>query len=190
LNKEKYFFDKEYRKRKSIEFRFDVEILEDILKYKKRGKVFDIGCGDSGIGILLSEKGFNVTCVDISQRIIEEIKKESKKRNVGIKAICEDIEEMNISDNYDIIIITGILHLLDRNKVFKLLANLKKHTNKKGIHVIDVFLKGSFCENYSKGYFFEKGELHKHYSDWKVLEYEIYEDTERNKNEYSVLIKN
>jgi len=94
LNKKpsKTHFDKLYSgKNYSFKFNYDKTISESILKNKHSGKILDLGCGEGGISLVLAEKGFDVTCVDISRIAIEKIKKEAEKRKIKINAICMDL---------------------------------------------------------------------------------------------------
>lgn len=49
------------------------EIIDDILKCKFSGKVLDLGCEDAPVDIELLDKGFEVTCVDISEDRIRQL---------------------------------------------------------------------------------------------------------------------
>ena len=73
MSPDKYSFDKRYSNYEFV-FRYDRGILKDILKQKSSGKVLDLGCGQGGLALDLAQKGFEVTCVDISKVAIERIK--------------------------------------------------------------------------------------------------------------------
>ncbi len=191
MHKEKFHFEKEvFSENYEFKFHIDSELIKSILFFKKKGKVLDIGVGDSGTSLRLAELGFEVTCIDISEKCINALKKESEKRGLKITLLCCDAESFDFKENYDIIIATGILHFLSRDKVLGFLEKLKNHTNKDGLNIIDAFLKGSKCERDSEGYYFKKGELLKIYSDWQVLKHEFYKDSEENLCEFLICQRN
>ena len=191
MDEEKYFFEKEiFSKNYKFGFPVDEELLDTILRLKRKGKVLDIGVGDNGTSLKLAKLGFNVTCVDISPTCIKAIKEKAKKENIRINAICCDIENFKWRGRYDIIIATGVLHFLNKDKVKPFLNKIQKHTKSKGLNIVEVFLKGSACEEDSDGYYFHKNEIMKIYNSWKVIEHEVYKDEDNNLCEFIIILKN
>jgi tellurite methyltransferase len=179
MTEEKYFFEKKVYNQKGYKFRFkaDKEILRIILNFKKAGRVLDLGCGEAGISLNLAERGFDVTCIDISQTAITAIKKEAKRRKLKMSAICEDLENFKPKEKYDIVLGMGIFHFLSKSQTLSLIDALKKKTNMGGIHIIDAFLEGDPSqEEDSEGYYFKENELKKFYFNWKIIDYEEYRE--------------
>lgn len=179
MTEEKMFFEEKVFSRNDYEFTFekDKELFEEILKHKKSGKILDLGCGEAGTSLALAEKGFEVTCIDISKTAINHVKKEAEKRDVKISAFVEDLENFKFRGDYDIIIGTGIFHFISKKGALGLVNNIKKYTKKGGLNVFEVFLEGDPSqEEDSEGYYFKHLELKNLYSDWKILDYEEYED--------------
>jgi len=179
MTEEKMFFEKKVFSRNDYEFTFgkDEELIEEILKHKKSGKVLDLGCGEAGTSLALAEKGFAVTCIDISKTAINNIKKESEKRKIKINAFAKDLENFEFKENYDIIIGTGIFHFIPEKKTLKLIEDIKNHTKEKGLNIFEVFLQGDPSqEEDSEGHYFKPFELKNLYFDWEILDYEEYED--------------
>lgn len=182
MNKEKDFFEEHVFSDKNHFFTFekDKELIKNILKYKKAGKILDIGCGEAGTSLVLAEKGFDVTCVDISKTVIKEIRDEAKRRNIEIDAVIDDLETFNISKNYDIVIGTGIFHFISKEKVLDLIDKLKNCTKEGGINVFEVFLQGDPSQDESsEGYYFNKNELKNIYSKWEIIDYDEYEEYDK-----------
>ncbi len=63
------------------------------------------------------------------------------------------------------------IHFLSKKKVYSMIKEMKKRTNKGGINFITVFRKGDPSEGHFKMYFFNNGELSKLYSDWEIIKY-------------------
>lgn len=179
MSEEKNFFEENVFSRKDYEFTFeaDEELIKEILKNKKSGKVLDLGCGEAGTSLSLAEKGFEVTCIDISKTAIKNIKIEAKKRGVKIIAFDADLEKFEFKEDYDIIIGTGIFQFIPEKYSLKLIKDIMKHTKKDGLNIFEVFLQGDPSqEEDSEGHYFKQNELKELYSNWNILDYEEYED--------------
>ena len=182
MTEEKYFFEKKVFSNPNYEFNFEVdeELLDKILKLKKNGKVLDLGCGEAGISLKLAKKGFDVTCMDISNSVIKKIKQEAESQNIKINALCEDLDTYSLNEDYDIIIANGFFHFIDRDRALKLIEDCQSHTNEEGLNLFEVLFEGDPSqEEDSEGYYFPKNKLKELYSDWKILDYEEYEDYDK-----------
>ena len=167
MTEEKYFFEREVFSRPDYEFEFesDEKVIKEILKHKKSGKVLDLGCGEGGNSLELVKKGFDVSCVDISETAINNIKKESENRGLNINAICADLEEYEIDGEYDIIIGNGFFHFLPEENALKLIEKCKEHTKVGGINIFEVLLEGDPSqEDDSEGHYFKSGKLKEIYN--------------------------
>jgi 2-polyprenyl-3-methyl-5-hydroxy-6-metoxy-1,4-benzoquinol methylase len=175
---DKHYFDKLYKKSDyKFSFQYYEKILEDIIFHKKSGKVLDLGCGEGGLSLALAKAGFKVSCLDISRKAIDEINEKAAKNKVTMTAICADLESYKINENYDIVILCGILHFFGKG-YSKKIKEIKDKTNKHGIHIVDAFVSKYLSED----------ELIKMYSDWKILEKEIYISKDKEENEMVYLI--
>ncbi len=172
------YFDRLYKKKKNFSFPVDLESLTYIFTNLKKGKVLDIGTGESGNFIELAKKGFDVTVLDISDKIIEEIKKQANKENIKIRAIAQDISKFQFKENYDVILSIAVFHFLTRQDAINLIQNMKSHTNKRGINIIIAFRKSSLNQSQEDSFYVEDDELKEVYSDWKILEFENYNENE------------
>lgn len=183
MAEDKYYFEGVFSKQDyHFSFNENRELIELILKNKKTGKVLDLGCGEGGNSIKLSSLGFDVTCVDISKTAIQKIREEAKKRKISLKAICEDISNYKINEYHDVVIMTGVFHFFPKRVALALLNNVKNKTRSSGLNILDVFLKGNSIEH-TGGYFFKKNELKDIYSDWNIINYEEYEELNKEEGE-------
>ncbi len=164
MTPDKTFFHKRYSEKDyKFTFKYDKGILNQILKLKGDGKILDLGCGEGGLSLKLAEKGFDVTCVDISKTAINKIQREAKKRKIKINAIESDLKDYKIKNNYDLILALGIIHFLG-NMGEGYIRKIQRHTQKGGINIIDAFINGWLPKNKIK-------EL---YKEWKTRDYEEY----------------
>lgn len=181
MTEDKNYFEKEVfsSSKHKFTFSYDTEILNQILKYKKNGKVLDLGCGEGGISLELAKKGFDVTCVDISSTAINKIKQEAQNKKINIIAVCEDLTSFKINSSYDIIICLGVLHFLKQDLAEKLVKMIQNKTNKEGVNFLDVLT--------GKGFFKEK-QIKEMYYFWKIEDFETHKES-FGKMDYLVAIK-
>lgn len=140
-------------------------LVEKLLNFKQEGKILDLGCGNGRNSIFLSEKGFEVTSIDISKENIETIKSVSK----NIKAIVADISTYKIEEDYDVIISTAVLHFLNQSVSKSIINQMKEHTKKEGINIISVFTEDNPSKRFPN--LFKSGELKSFYRDWNIIRY-------------------
>jgi tellurite methyltransferase len=164
MKPDKNFFDKRYSEKDyKFTFRYDKQILSQILALRLKGKFLDLGCGEGGLALELARKGFDVTCIDISKKAISKIKTKAKNEKIKINALAEDIEDYRIQDNYDIILALGIIHFLGE-KSGNYIKSIQEHTKNQGINIIDTFINKWLPQN----------KLKQLYQNWKIIEYEEY----------------
>lgn len=191
MTREKYFFEKEiYSNNYKFKFKTDKELIADIKQISPPAKVLDIGCGDNGTLFELAKRGYDVTGIDISKTLIQNLKNYAKKKKIKIKFACEDIEKYNFTKKYDVIIMLGILHFVPKSDIYKFLRKIKSHTTKNGINIIWAFREGDISQdNTSEGHYFKNKELSKIYKDWKISGYkEFMEETHTGKHKVVELL--
>jgi SAM-dependent methyltransferase len=97
------------------EFRL-VATIKPLLRRLPAGAfILEVGCGSGQLAAYLKKKGFNIEVTDISQDILDEI-----KRLYGIDGYCGSLEEIEFSHVYDAIILNNVLeHLPDPDQTLK-----------------------------------------------------------------------
>lgn len=118
-----------YYEQKRINKALDVIINN----FDKNCKILDVGCGTGNLTIKILERGFkNITSVDISKEMMNELMRKVKNYNHNIKFIVSDVDsflENNIS-KFDIILMGSVLHHLP--DYVNTLKKIKRVLNKKG----------------------------------------------------------
>ncbi len=146
-----------------------------IPKLIKPGKVLDIGSGEGRNAFYLAQKGFDVTGVDISQKVMKQLLNFAEKDKLNIKGIVKSITDFEFNEQYDVIISVATLHLIDKKELFKLIKKMKQQTKKNGLNLITVFTdKDAGHEQFPDLYFFNENEIKNIYDDWDIIEHTTY----------------
>ena len=98
----------------------------------KHLKILALGCG-TGLGELpFLDKGYEVTGVDLSEKMIDLAKKRPFK-----KLMVQDIESsINTKENYDIILLLSVMEFI--KNPLKLFKNIHKRLNDSGIFALTI----------------------------------------------------
>jgi len=151
----------------------------EVLKLKpptKHIKLLEICCDEGNDAIFFARNGYDVTCIDLSEVGIENLKKKAKMLNVEIKASVADLLEYDLMEEYDIIYSHNALHYIPEHLRADIVENYQKHTNKDGVHALSVIVKKPFIQhqpdNEPSIYNWYSDELLSYYRDWKVVDIE------------------
>lgn len=107
---------------------------------KEEIKILDLGSGVGRNAIPLAQAlpSSNITCVDVIDIAIEELKRNSKEFHVSknIRAIQSSVEEFDIASNsYDLIIASSVIeHAVKRSEFDRLVHDIKNGTKIGGIN--------------------------------------------------------
>ena len=93
----------------------------------KNARILDIGCGNGRDSYFFNKKGFEVTGIDISQKVIEKNSK-NKIKNLSFKKF--DIGKDKIKDKFDVIYCRFFVHTVDELLESKLIKLIKDSKNK------------------------------------------------------------
>ena len=140
-------------------------IMEEVCSViPKNSKIFDLGSGSGNHAIFLKNKGFDVTCFDISEKMLQKCKEK------GLKTIKGDFENINIPKNsLDVVwAYTSLLHV-PKSNVPDIIDKISTILKKNGYLVL------SLKEGIGEGFVdFKKGgkrwfSLYKHEEIFKLL---------------------
>jgi 2-polyprenyl-3-methyl-5-hydroxy-6-metoxy-1,4-benzoquinol methylase len=82
---------------------------------KKNCQVLDLGCGQGRDALLIARKGHDVLGVDLSETGIAQMLAEATKEGLNVKGIVADIVEFEPPEEYDVILLDRVLHMLPGN---------------------------------------------------------------------------
>ncbi|MBQ8719104.1 MAG: methyltransferase domain-containing protein [Clostridia bacterium] len=136
-------------------------------------KVLDIGCGEGKDAVFLARNGYDVTAFDISEQGLSKARALADHCGVKINFFKADVRDFRLETEYDMIFSSGVFHYLPYELRGSLVDNLKKHTVRGGIHVINVFVRKPFIplppdieESEIAAGDWKSGELCMYYYDW------------------------
>jgi tellurite methyltransferase len=146
-----------------------------IPKLIKPGKVLDIGAGEGRNSLYLAQQGFDVTSVDISKDALGKLVTFAKKNKLNINSVLKNITDFEFNEQYDVIISTATLHLINKENLFQLMDKMKEKTRKNGLNLITVFTdKDAGHEQFPDLYFFNETEIKNIYNEWDIIEHFTY----------------
>ncbi len=109
-------------------------IIRSFLKNAKT--VLDIPCGDGRISAGLTEKGYDVTGVDISPKYIE---KARSKAPMSGKFIVGDMRNVELDEKFDVVLNWyGSFGYFDEETNFKVLSHFSDFLNDGGLLILDL----------------------------------------------------
>ncbi len=109
------------------------QVINKAMQFKK-GKVLDMGVGTGEISSPLYDLGFNITGVDMSNKMISTAKEKMPKA-IFIQGEFKTVVS-KLKEQFDAIIITYAIHHLTYEQQIELLTNLKDVLTNQGIMII------------------------------------------------------
>ena len=125
-----------YKDRNLKEAKEFINNLSHLTYFKNSSKIIDIACGKGRHSILLSNLGYNVTGIDLSEQSIAYAKKsESKNLNFHIS----DMRNINYNNSFDIALnlFTSFGYFENKEDNNKSIASFAKCLKKDGVLIID-----------------------------------------------------
>lgn len=102
-------------------------------------KILDLGCGTGSVAKILLDRGFDLTCLDISEDML--IQASTKLQEYGrVNFIKADMVDFISSDKYDLIFsfCDGINYILDEESLVTFFNNMYKNLEKNGILIFEI----------------------------------------------------
>lgn len=78
----------------------EADMLERQLNCKA-GRILDVACGNGRHSLVLAQRGFAVTGLDISTEFIEKARRASEQQRLRIEWVCEDMRKFNRQGEFD-----------------------------------------------------------------------------------------
>ncbi|WP_234447829.1 class I SAM-dependent methyltransferase [Viridibacillus soli] len=134
-------------RQKNIPF-FENKPDENLVSYYeqgviKPGKVLELGCGPGRNAIYLTEKGFSVNAVDLSEESLKWALERANEQGVHINFIQKNIFDLNVQESeYDFIYDSGCFHHIAPHRRMDYIHLVKKSLKPNGYFAINCFIEG------------------------------------------------
>ena len=132
---------------KYYDFLINKEVIElDINFYKKllgkNSTVLDIGCGTGRVALRLYKSCKEITCIDISETMLEIFRDKLKTQNIrNIEIMKSDMLDFKFKKSFDLIILPFRVFqvLTSKTQKVKFLKNAVKHMSDNSLLIIQMF---------------------------------------------------
>ena len=118
-------------------------IEEAFKKYSgiKVKSILELGSGTGGHAIPLAKRKYGMTGIDVSEGMLKIAKQKTAKLNLKIDLQLCDIRDFEFGRKFDAVICMFAVfnYITETGDIIKTLRNVKKHLNKGGLFIIDIW---------------------------------------------------
>jgi len=124
------------------EYQKESDVIERIIAKsctRRPTNILDIGCGTGSHAIALSKRGFNVTGIDFSPRMIEKAKKNAAAQKSKARFVVQDMRKIKLHKRFDcaICMFGGFGYILTYDGLASLFKGLRQHLVEKGLFIYE-----------------------------------------------------
>lgn len=119
------------------DYRNEVAFLESIFKItQKPRRLLELGCGTGNYTQILSERGYEITGVDISEKMLK-----IAKEKCAAKFLMGDIRDISINERFDacVAMFAVMGYITENSDIIKALNNIRRHLKPNGLFVFDIW---------------------------------------------------
>jgi len=133
------FYDSLYQDK---DYSSECDFLEKVFsKYcnKRIISILDLGCGTGNHSILLAERGYLMTGVDISKNMLSFAKEKNLQKNVSINFHERDIRNLSLKKKFDAVILmfAVVSYQVSNSDIRAVFKSIKQHLKPNGIFIFD-----------------------------------------------------
>lgn len=126
---------------KDKDYQSEVDYIDTLIKTYTNPdvyKILDIGCGTGNHDILLAKKGYSVTGVDMSEKMVAEANKKAENYP-GLNFHLGNATSFNLDEKFDVV--TSLFHVMSyqtsNEALFKSMQNAFNHLHENGVFIFD-----------------------------------------------------
>ena len=135
----------------------------------KSSLVLDLACGTGALALLLRERGFDMTGVDLSQEMLSVATSECAKRGINdILWLCQDMTDFELYGTVDACVcsLDSLNYLTSLSKVKRCLELVHNYLIPDGVFIFDLNTPYRFKEIYgSRDYVLENDGTHENFQE-------------------------
>lgn len=138
-----------YKHRNEKDAECHIKFLLSEIKLPLNASILDLACGAGRHAILLAKMGFDVTGVDLSEKLLSEASKSSAKENLSINFVHSDIRRFFTEKRFDLVLnlFTSFGYFETDEENFLVFEKAYSFLKPNGIFVFDYFNKNFITKN-------------------------------------------
>ena len=112
----------------------ECDFIEKEINYNKKLRIIDIGCGTGRHSIELTERGYNITGIDLSGYLLEKAREKAEKKGLQIDFLNYDARKLPFESEFDVAIMLceGGFPLMETDEMnYEILKNVSKSLKEK-----------------------------------------------------------
>jgi ubiquinone/menaquinone biosynthesis C-methylase UbiE len=136
--------------------KLEVEGITKFAKLNKGSKILDVPAAQGRIAIPLAQKGYSVTCVDISEFMLNQIK-ENYPTLENISLVKKDMRTLNFINEYDVVlaVFSPLGYFQNKEDDLRYLKGLYQSLNDGGTLILDSRHRDKVVQNKQKKSFWK-----------------------------------
>lgn len=138
-----------YKHRNETEAEKHINFILSNVSLEPGASILDLACGAGRHSILLSKMGYDVTGVDLSDRLLEEAKRIAHSENLKISFIKSDIRDFYTHNKFDLVLnlFTSFGYFETDDENFSVFVKAYNFLKERGFFVLDYFNKDYLEKN-------------------------------------------
>jgi SAM-dependent methyltransferase len=102
-----------------------------------RGKVLELACGTGRVSIPLLNAGVDLSCVDYSPGMLDQLRRKLEANQVSCPMYCQDMAKLTLSERFDLIFIPfhSFSEILDKRKQREALIRIRSYLTPRGTFI-------------------------------------------------------
>ncbi|MFD2169196.1 class I SAM-dependent DNA methyltransferase [Tumebacillus lipolyticus] len=122
--------------------------------------IADLGCGTGTISLMLHERGYKVTGVDLSEDMLAQAEAKLQAHSPRLRFLCQDVRELILPEKCDVAIAfcDGLNYILDEDSLGQAFARVKSQLRPGGMFLFDMHTIYKLREKLGQNVFYEVGE--------------------------------
>jgi tellurite methyltransferase len=135
-------------------------------------KVLVIGRGEGRNAVFFARNGYDVIAFDLSAKAVGKARRLAGRASVDVDVFQADVKEYRLSEEFDVLFSTGVLHYIPQGLRPEIVRNHKGFTSPSGLSVFSIFVKKPPVVRAPDGETtaqrWVSGELFTDYYDWRI----------------------
>jgi len=133
--------------RSIVNYEKETDSLEKLFKKfcsRRPKSLLDVGCGTGSHSLLLSKRGYHVTGIDVSERMVEAAKRKAEEEGVEVEFLVQDMRNIELNKRFDcaICMFGGFGYVLTNEDLVQAFSGLNRHLKDSGLFIFEFWSVG------------------------------------------------